>query len=364
MRTSTSSWSCLCSWPRLRGLVSRALGGSPQKLVMGLVQGLVQPRAGFTLVELLVVIAIIGTLVGLLLPAVQAARESARRSTCSNNLKQLGLAALNYVDANGKLPWNRNETAAAPSTSPYPWNFNDPKHKGSFLVCMLPFMERNDLYSGLNFTAETQDIENQLVGGKALYTYVLKELICPTDDHKGTFVADNNETRAVANYSGSIGSQANNPCGTHNNYFGWATSSRGDAGQAATTSGVIGHRWYSAKLREITDGTSKTLLFGEVRPQCEWHLRKGWVHVNAYYTGTGSAINFNTCEGEPGAGSGCNQFSGQWGASQGFKSKHSGGATFALCDGSVTFLTETIDMVLYQALGDRRDGQANVTTVQ
>ena len=237
MRTSTSSWSCLCSWPRLRGLVSRALGGSPQKLVMGLVQGLVQPRAGFTLVELLVVIAIIGTLVGLLLPAVQAARESARRSTCSNNLKQLGLAALNYVDANGKLPWNRNETAAAPSTSPYPWNFNDPKHKGSFLVCMLPFMERNDLYSGLNFTAETQDIENQLVGGKALYTYVLKELICPTDDHKGTFVADNNETRAVANYSGSIGSQANNPCGTHNNYFGWATSSRGDAGQAATTSG-------------------------------------------------------------------------------------------------------------------------------
>ena len=61
----------------------------------------------------------------------------------------------------------------------------------------------------------TQDIENQLVGGKALYTYVLKELICPTDDHKGTFVADKNETRAVANYSGSIGSQANSPCATH-----------------------------------------------------------------------------------------------------------------------------------------------------
>ncbi|NQW47412.1 MAG: DUF1559 domain-containing protein [Planctomycetes bacterium] len=236
--------------------------------------------------------------------------------------------------------------------------------QGSFLVCMLPFIERNDLYGGLNFTANTQDIENQLVGGNALYAYVLKELICPTDDHNGTFLADNGQTRAVANYSASIGSQNNSPCGTHANYCGWATEIRGDNGLAATTSGVIGHRLYSAKLREITDGTSKTLLFGEVRPKCEWHLRKGWVHVNASYTGTQSAINFNTCEGEPGTGSGCNTFSGSWGASQGFKSKHSGGATFALCDGSVAFLAEQIDMVLYQALGDRRDGRADVTIQQ
>lgn len=324
----------------------------------------VRDRGGFTLVELLVVIAIIGVLVGLLLPAVQVARESARRSACRNNLKQLGLAALNYTDVNGKLPWNRNETTAPGVVNAATFTFNQPSHKGSFFVQMLPFMERNDLYSGLDFKSGTQDVENQLVGGQALYTYVLRELICPTDDHTGTFVADNNETRAVANYSGSIGSQANTPCGTHNNYFGWATSIRGDDGLAETTSGVIGHRWYSAKLSEITDGTSKTLLFGEVRPKCEWHLRKGWVHVNAYYTGTQTAINFNTCEGEPGAGSGCNQYLGAWGASQGFKSKHSGGAAFVLCDGSVNFLTDQIDMVIYQALGDRRDGRANVTIMQ
>ena len=52
----------------------------------------------------------------------------------------------------------------------YPWNFNDPKHKGSFLVCLLPYMKRNDLFGSLDFTSGTQDIENQLVGGKALYT--------------------------------------------------------------------------------------------------------------------------------------------------------------------------------------------------
>ena len=79
---------------------------------------------------------------------------------------------------------------------------------------------------------------------------------------------------------------------------------------------------------------------------------------NALYTGTGIVINFNTCEGTPGYGAtSCNQFTSAWGASQGFKSLHAGGANFALCDGSIRFISETIDMVTYQALGDRRDGQ-------
>jgi prepilin-type N-terminal cleavage/methylation domain-containing protein len=314
--------------------------------------GMSRRRHGFTLVELLVVIAIIGVLVGLLLPAVQAAREASRRTSCGNKIRQLGLAALNYHDVRNKLPYTHR-----PLTNPGAnWNFNDPHHKGSFLVRLLPFIERNDLYEQINFDANLQDVENQVIGGKALYAHVIPQFVCPSDTHQGTAVADNGETRAVSNYSGSMGSQANAPCGTHNNYFGNGPVVRADTGNGAQVSGVISHIWWSATLNDITDGTSKTILLGEVRPQCEWHVRRGWAHINAMYTGTGSAINFNTCEGEPGSGTGCNQYRNQWGASQGFKSRHPGGAFFVMCDGSAVFLQESIDMVAYQALGDRRDG--------
>jgi prepilin-type N-terminal cleavage/methylation domain-containing protein/prepilin-type processing-associated H-X9-DG protein len=308
---------------------------------------------GFTLIELLVVIAIIGVLVGLLLPAVQQAREAARRTACGNKLKQLGLAALNYVDVRGRLPYTNKRLSGG-------WG-QSVNHKGSFFVQMLPYMEQNTLYDGLDFTSNTQDVEWQVVGGKPLYAHVLPELRCPSDQHRpdGTYLdTSTNQTRACSNYSGSMGSQNNNSCScaTHNNHFGNGPVVRADTEDGSRISGVIGHVWWSAKLKEITDGQSKTILFGEVRPQCAWHIRKGWCNINSVYTGTGIAINFNTCEGEPGTGSGCSRHSGQWACSQGFKSRHPGGAFFAFCDGSVQFLQETINMVTYQALGDRRDG--------
>jgi prepilin-type N-terminal cleavage/methylation domain-containing protein/prepilin-type processing-associated H-X9-DG protein len=311
-----------------------------------------RPKA-FTLVELLVVIAIIGVLIGILLPAVQQARESARRITCGNKLKQLGLAALTFVDVKGRLPYTNKRYIGG-------WG-QSVNHKGSFLVQMLPYFEQTVLYDGLDFTSNTQDVEWQTVGGKPLYAHVLTGLLCPSDQGgtNDTYLdTSTNQTRAYSNYSGSMGSQNNAPCScaTHNNYFGTGPIVRANTENGNQISGVIGHVWWSAKLKEITDGVSKTLLFGEVRPRCEWHIRKGWCNINSVYTGTGIAINFNTCEGEPGAGSGCNVHSGQWACSQGFKSRHPGGAFFAFCDGSVHFLQENINMVAYQALGDRRDG--------
>src|SRR5512145_1014338 len=103
------------------------------------------PRRGFTLIELLVVIAIIGVLIALLLPAVQSAREAARRAQCTNNLKQIGLAAHNYVDVMGSFPANLYLHPAY-STNAYNWN------NASWLVFLLPQMEQQPLYNAVNFS--------------------------------------------------------------------------------------------------------------------------------------------------------------------------------------------------------------------
>jgi len=112
------------------------------------------PRAkhAFTLVELLVVIAIIGVMVGLLLPAVQAAREAARRMSCSNNMKQLGLALHNYHDTFGTMGWNnvKGNGQLAEKRSPV-----DRWMTFSWVVSVLPFMEQQAMYDSINFN--TQD---------------------------------------------------------------------------------------------------------------------------------------------------------------------------------------------------------------
>ncbi|HEX3601865.1 MAG TPA: DUF1559 domain-containing protein, partial [Lacipirellulaceae bacterium] len=122
---------------------------------------------GFTLVELLVVIAIIGILVALLLPAIQAARESARRMQCTNNLKQVGIALLNYENSKKSLP---------PGSS---YGRTDPKEqKGTWVVFILPFLEEPAISSQYDFTKYPDESPNLDLAGKVL----IKTLICPTDE--------------------------------------------------------------------------------------------------------------------------------------------------------------------------------------
>ncbi len=315
-----------------------------------------QTRVGFTLIELLVVIAIIAILIALLLPAVQQAREAARRSTCKNNLKQLGIALHNYHETHKRFPCtiHTNKT----------WSSINSDHGGSWLVQLLPFLEQSTLYNVLDFNLDPSH-QAQTAGGQYAYTVEIPAFICPSDTHEGFWTngmsvdgTTNGQKRAVSNYSASMGSQQNTPGGTHNNYFGHGPVTRADTMNPREISGVIGHMSWAARIHDITDGTTNTIALGEVRPECSDHVRNGWMHVNSMYTGTGVAINFDTCEDSPGAASGTpNWFTGQWGNSQGFKSKHVGGAHFLLCDGSARFLSENIDMVTYQRLGDRRDGQ-------
>ncbi|RCS44795.1 DUF1559 domain-containing protein [Bremerella cremea] len=312
-------------------------------------------RHGFTLVELLVVIAIIGVLIALLLPAVQQAREAARRMQCGNHLKQVGLAIHNYHDTHKVFP------TASPVG--HHWGQVHDSHKGSQYVKLLPFIEQSALYQSCNFKGDTVAVSVTATGEK-VSSVVIPTIICPSDDHPGYWKdgaahngGSNGENRALSNYSFSMGSQANSPCGTHNNFFGNGPDVRADTMDPNRISGVFGHWAWAARMRDITDGLTNTIAVGEIRPKCAAHTRDGWMGINSLYTGTGIAINYNTCEGEPGTGSGCNQHSGQWGASQGFKSRHPGGAQFVLCDASVQFLTETINMETYQGLGDRRDGR-------
>jgi prepilin-type N-terminal cleavage/methylation domain-containing protein/prepilin-type processing-associated H-X9-DG protein len=331
---------------------------------------------GFTLVELLVVIAIIGVLVGLLLPAVQAAREAARRMHCGNNLKQLGIALHNYHDAHKMLPPNINNI------------ITEERWRASHLVLLLPFIEGGTLYEQINFRSSLIPAE-QIIAGKRLDEHKVPFFICPSDPEPSVSPA-----KAQTNYAGSIGSQimeswsgcvmssivgdGGSTYDDNNDGEDWFNNNshlpncnasgpgniRSDCPYPQQISGVFARSTWAARLKDVQDGTSKTIAMGEVRGWCSgFQWRFGWANSEGLWFATTAPINFPTCPGENGVpndpdfgGSGCNNKENSWNTSMGFKSAHSGGAQFVFCDGSVHFLNEAIDHTTYQALGDRRDG--------
>ncbi len=267
-------------------------------------------KRGFTLIELLVVIAIIAILIALLLPAVQQAREAARRSACKNNLKQIGLALHNYHDAHRIFPYGYNtEPCAGGAATDDLWT------AWGFLI--LPFMDQAPLYQNLNANGASDCARWNAVpaliadgqGGKT----IIPAYICPSDP------------------------------------MGGINSDRGDFGKSnykgvgVDDLRIFGTSTVRTRIRDITDGTSNTLLVGECGTDGDY-VGGLWMGVNG-----DAEDNITQVLNNP-------LFFINGTDANAFNSSHVGGCHFLFADGRVRFLSENIDSITYHGLATKAIG--------
>ena len=299
---------------------------------------------GFTLVELLVVIAIIGTLVGLLLPAVQAAREAARRSSCINNIKQLGLGLLNYHDARSAFP--------GATLGDFRWTCG-PKALGP-LVMILPYIEETARYNRFDLTKDFNDPVNVTAAGGTLPPLTF---LCPSYGEKKSAVANHycpgtgvNFNTGVTCYLGVRGT-ANDSVAAKRGVFGIQTVN--SVTQSATT-----------KIKDILDGTSKTFMFGEFRPDSQIVVGQStridpdnrWSPWSLGHVLEGSGSTKTMIYGP-------NQIAGfthytQW-ANHSFSSEHRGGLHMVRADASTGFVNDNIDITIWRNLATIAGAETN-----
>jgi prepilin-type processing-associated H-X9-DG protein len=311
------------------------------------------------LIELLVVIAIIAILIGLLLPAVQKVREAAARMSCQNNLKQWGIAQHTFNDVRNKLPpggWAGRDANGN-------WNNDWADDRGTWIVYSLPYIEQDALYKIVPNIETTYNGAGIMRGNAAALSARPKIFRCPSDDF--------NLNEAFCNYAGSLGPQcADGGCGFNPNQplcnqpaIGIPASP--DHGNTVTSSelrGLYNRLGAVVNLVGISDGTSNTIMIGEVLPRFHDHMFNGsWMHFNGGYSHVTTIVPINaridTVIRSGACGSNTLPRDRNWNVSWGFKSNHSNGANFVFADGSVKFISQSIDMRTYVLLGGRNDGQ-------
>lgn len=296
-----------------------------------------QRRSGFTLIELLVVIAIIAILIALLLPAVQQAREAARRSSCKNNLKQIGLALHNYHDIHLTFPpgyiadstiarggttnWCRRNGSWPSSGMGAPWT-----------VMILPQLEQSAHHELFNYGQPFQNTSNQLLPAVQALVHPMAIYTCPS------------ETRPPNGdlWPSYLGVQGGGPTPACQNTGCTASNIR-----AFFVNGILMGGSTGLRIADITDGTTNVFLVAETRyASAAWaaSAKQDGCAFTRCLVGAMEQINQHPpgTRGQP--------------QTRGFSSYHPGGCHVALADGSVQFISENMNLTVYQRLAVAADG--------
>jgi prepilin-type N-terminal cleavage/methylation domain-containing protein/prepilin-type processing-associated H-X9-DG protein len=307
-------------------------------------------KRGFTLVELLVVIAIIGVLVALLLPAVQAAREAARRSQCSNHFKQMGLAAHMYHDTYQILPYNGSPQSGSGSTM---------QRDTSWFFRMLPFMEQKAAFDKWVFSGDTSLQDGTSPNVDIIHVLRVPGLWCPSSSLPRTKTMKSWEVQ-LPNYVGISGS-----------YFQGGTSATtstdpyADSYGRTVYNGVVSVARYPVGFQSITDGTSNVMMASEQSDyqrdstNKKFDRRSSGHWGGAWSCGSGAGNwtqNVTTIRYPIKGGFGAAGNTQPYEVNIPLFSSHPGGVMALLADGSVRFVSQTIDFANLTALADRSDG--------
>ena len=281
-------------------------------------------RSGFSLIELLVVIAIVGVLIALLLPAVQAAREAARRTQCSNHLKQIGLATLEFYDAGRLMPTGGDAYYSAPTRTAGGHLAFPPKQEVGWGAQILAFLEERNV----------QDVQDDAIFCRS----PIRAYFCPS--RRGPLVLDfGYGPRAMNDYCAVTASIAGNPYG------------------AGPYHSVIVRYPDFVRMKDISDGTTRSILFSEKRMEPTKYTTGAWYDDNGYGTGwdndtvrmtdTPYGISMDSSVSNPTA---------EWNLGFSVGSVHAAGVYGVFADGAVHLISYEIDQPILDSLVNRHDG--------
>jgi prepilin-type N-terminal cleavage/methylation domain-containing protein/prepilin-type processing-associated H-X9-DG protein len=309
-------------------------------------------QLGFTLIELLVVIAIIGVLIGLMLPAVQKVREAANRLKCANNLKQLGLALHHYHESNGSFPFGATWNNPA-NVYDYP--------RGTCLPRLYPYLEQDNLYRSITFNTTGPLFWYTNPTNVPAIETVLPLLLCPSDGRGGGL-------------GPLYGPVLGGTMSTRSNYLGIYGQTQADGLYGSNNKHAFGVN-FGARITDITDGTSNTMVMAEYLTGSATNSQHGtfWIDFSVGLSSLHTQLTPNspapdglygttccsTCN-LPAENLPCVALNDMEHTTTKFaapRSRHPGGVNILLGDGSVHMVADNVDINVWRGLGTIAGGE-------